>query len=482
MENNREVERVPGTINFPSVRALVQIPACCVARAARRSLAGLAAVALAIIPAVQTPAQAQGIGLIRDAEVENTIRAYGAPLFSAAGLTPQSVRIVIVNDRALNAFVAGGQNLFINTGLVMRAEHAGQVIGVIAHETGHIAGGHLARTQDALRNASVTSILSMVLGAAAAIATGKPEAGVAVLQGGSQIAERNLLTYSRAQESAADQAGLAFLERSGQSARGLLEFMEILGQEELLAASRQSPYIRSHPLARDRIDAMREALARSRYADVPVPDDIQRMHRRIRAKLQGFIDPPATTLNRVRADDPTVEARYARAVALYRVPDLGQALPLIDGLLAEQPNDPYFHELKGQMLFENGRVAEARAPYETSVRLLPDAPLLRVSLAQVQLELNDPALQTLAFAHLREALRAEPDNPLAWRLLAVVHGREGRIGEAALALAEQAMVSNRLRDAREQAERAKKLLPPDSPSWLRAQDIRLEVDERLKPR
>jgi predicted Zn-dependent protease len=258
--------------------------------------------------------------------------------------------------------------------------------------------------------------------------------------------------------------------------------MEILGQEELLVASRQSPYVRSHPLARDRIDAMRQALARSRYADMPVPDDIQRMHRRIRAKLQGFIDPPATTLGRVRADDPSVEARYARAVALYRVPDLGQALPLIDGLLAEHPGDPYFHELKGQMLFENGRVAEARAPYETSVRLVPDAPLLRVSLAQVQLELNDPALQTLAFAHLREALRAEPDNPLAWRLLAVVHGREGRIGEAALALAEQAMVSNRLRDAREQAERAKKLLPPDSPSWLRAQDIRLEVDERLKPR
>lgn len=461
---------MPGPINIPSARALVDI------------LAGLSAVALALIPAVQAPAQAQGIGLIRDAEVESTIRAYGAPLFSAAGLSPQSVRIVIVNDRALNAFVAGGQNLFINTGLIMRAAHAGQVIGVIAHETGHIAGGHLARTQDALRNASVTSILSMVLGAAAAVATGKPEAGVAVIQGGQQIAERNLLTYSRTQESAADQAGLAFLESTGQSARGLLEFMEILSQEELLVAARQSPYIRSHPLTRDRIDATRQALARSRFADTPVPEDIQRMHRRIRAKLQGFIDPPATTLANMRADDPSIEARYARAVAYYRVPDLARALPLIDGLIAEHPDDPYFHELKGQMLFENGRPVEARAPYELAVRLLPDAPLLRVSLAQVQLEIDDPALQPLAYAHLTEALRAEPDNAQAWRLLAVVHGREGRIGEAALALAEQAMTQNRLRDARAQAERAKKLLPADSPSWLRAQDIRLEVDEKLKPR
>ncbi|MBM3571072.1 MAG: M48 family peptidase, partial [Alphaproteobacteria bacterium] len=203
-------------------------------------------------------AQGQAPSLIRDTEIENTIRAYGAPVFNAAGLTAESVRIFLVQDRALNAFVAGGQNLFVNTGLLTRAEHAGQVIGVIAHETGHIAGGHLARTQDALRNASATSILAMVLGAAAAVATGKPEAGIAVLQGGQQVAERNLLTYSRAQESAADQAGLAFLERSGLSARGLVEFLEILSHEELLVVARQSPYVRSHPLSRERIEAARD--------------------------------------------------------------------------------------------------------------------------------------------------------------------------------------------------------------------------------
>jgi predicted Zn-dependent protease len=448
----------------------------------RQSLTrGVALGLAALLVASAARAQGQAPSLIRDTEVENTIRAYGAPLFNAAGLSPESVRIFVINDRALNAFVAGGQNLFINTGLLMRAEHAGQVIGVIAHETGHIAGGHLARTQDALRNASVTSILALVLGAAAAIVSGKPEAGVAVLQGGTQIAERNLLTYSRTQESSADQAGLSFLERTGQSARGLLEFLEILSHEELLVTARQSPYIRSHPLTHERVDAVREFLGRSRFADTPVPAETQMMHKRIRAKLQGFIDPPATTLARVKADDRSIEARYARAVAFYRIPDLGQAVSLIDGLLAELPNDAYFHELKGQILFENGRVADARQPYETAVRLMPDAPLLRVGLAQVQLELNDPAVQATAYAHLREAIRADPDNPLAWRLLAVVHGREGRIGEAALALAEQAMVQNRPRDARQQAERAKKLLPQGSPSWLRAQDIRISADEKLKP-
>jgi len=426
-------------------------------------------------------AQGQAPSLIRDTEIENTIRAYGAPVFNAAGLTAESVRIFLVQDRALNAFVAGGQNLFVNTGLLTRAEHAGQVIGVIAHETGHIAGGHLARTQDALRNASATSILAMVLGAAAAVATGKPEAGIAVLQGGQQVAERNLLTYSRAQESAADQAGLAFLERSGLSARGLVEFLEILSHEELLVVARQSPYVRSHPLSRERIEAARDFMERSRFKDKPVSADLQIMHQRLRAKLHGFLDPPATTLARYKADNPSIEARYARAIAFYRMPDLAQAIPLIDGMIAAEPANPYFHELKGQILFENGRVAEAREPYEASVRLLPAAPLLRVSLAQVQLELNDPALHATAFGHLNEAVRVDPDNHQAWRLLAVVHGREGRIGEAALALAEQAMVRNRPRDARQQAERAMKLLAQGSPSWLRAQDIRVQSEERLKP-
>jgi len=431
--------------------------------------------------AAPASAQRQAPSLIRDTEIENTIRAYGAPLFNAAGLSPQSVHIFLVHDRALNAFVAGGQNLFINTGLIMRAEHPGQIIGVIAHETGHISGGHLARTQDALRNASATSILALVLGAAAAVASGSPDAGVAVMQGGQQIAERNLLSYSRTQEAAADQAGLAFLERTGQSARGLLEFMEVLSHEELLVTARQSPYIRSHPLTRERMDAIREFLARSRHADAAIPDEFKIMHRRMKAKLHGFMDPPTQTLNRYKAEDRSVEARYARATAYYRVPDLANALPLIDGLIAEMPNDAYFHELKGQMLFENGRVTEALQPYETSVRLMPDAPLLRVGLAQVQLELNDKALHAPAFAHLGEAVRVDPDNPLAWRLLAVAHGREGRLGEVALALAEQAVVQNRMRDARQQAERALKLLQQDSPSWLRAQDIKSQANERLKP-
>lgn len=416
-------------------------------------------------------AGAQRLSFIRDAEIENTIRTYAAPLFLAAGLEPSDVRIYLVDDRSLNAFVAGGQRLFINTGLIMRSTHAGQVIGVIAHETGHIAGGHLSRLHAAIANSTAQSILALVIGAAAAIGTGRGDVGAAIVAGGQSMGLRSFLHYNRTQESAADQAALRFLDATGQSSRGLLEFMELLDGQELLSADRQDPYLRTHPLSRERIDTVQAHLSRSPYKDKPQPARIQELHRRMLAKLYAFLEPFGRTLRRYPESDTGVDARYARAVAYYRKPDLGKALPLVDGLIAERPEDPYFHELKGQMLFENGRAAEAQKPYETAVRLLPRSPLLRRGLAQVQLELGDPALLEPAIRNLRAALQQDADAPFTWRQLAIAYGRRGDMGMSAVALAEEALLKGHARQARYHAGKAEKLLPRGSMGWLQAQDI-----------
>lgn len=444
----------------------------------RRRTAALALVVAAVL-AYSLPAAAQRISLIRDAETENTIRAYATPIFQAAGIGGDDVHIYIVRDGQINAFVAGGQNLFMNTGLLFRSESASQIIGVISHETGHITGGHLSRLQDELKGATAIQILSMVLGAAAAVA-GRGDAGMAILGTGASVATANVLSFSRAQESAADQAGLTFLERSGYSAKGLLEFFEILSGQEMLSQARQSPYMRTHPLTRERIEAVRAATQRSRYTNAEVPAEFERMHKRIKAKLFGFVEQPARTFQTYKESDKSEAARYARAVAYYRVPDMARALPLIDGLIAEFPRDPYYWEMKGQMLFENGRVPDAVTTFTEAVRLLPTAPLIRVSLAQAQLELDRPAETRSALANLNAAVQTDRDHSLAWRLLAIAHGREGRVGEAALSLAEQAMVDNRLPDATQQAIRAQRLLPEGSPGWLRAQDIKIQADSKKK--
>ncbi len=402
--------------------------------------------------------------------MEGIIRSYATPLFEAAGLDADSVRIYLVNDDTLNAFVAGGMNLFINTGLLMEAESANQIIGVIAHETGHIAGGHLARTQEALRNASTEAIIAFVLGIAA-VAAGQGQAGTAIIGGGTAIAQADLLKYSRTQESAADHAGVSYLDATGQSSRGLLDFFDILGNQELLLSSQQSPYVRTHPMTNERMDFVRHHVESSPYSDAPEPQAFDDGFARMHAKLVGFLRP----LNRVLQDypetDDSLAGRYARAIGYYRAGNLAKALPLIDGLIAEHPDDPFFQELKGQILMENGRGREALPYYQASVRMAPHEPLLRQGLAQVQLDTEDPALNRDALANLEEVTRIELNNSAAWRLLSIAYGRDGQLPMAALALAEAALARGNKPEARAQASRALQQLPEGSPAWLRAQDI-----------
>ena len=408
--------------------------------------------------------------MIRDAEIETTIRLYSAPVFEAAGLDPSAVSVHLVNNNDLNAFVAGGQRIFVFTGLLLRVETPNQLIGVLAHETGHISGGHLARTQDALRNATTASIITFILGAAA-IAAGGGQAGGAIIASGAAVGQRQFLSYSRTQEGAADQAAMTFLDATGQSGRGLAEFLDILGDQEALLRSRQDPYARSHPISRERIAALSDRIRNSPFRDQPdTPENIIRL-KRMQAKLYGFLKSKSRTFREYPLSDQSVPARYARAIAYYRVPDLDNALPEIDRLIAEAPDDPYFHELKGQMLYENGRIEESVPPNETAVRLRPDSPLLRFGLARALIATEDPAQNRAAIGHLEEVVRLDNEMPSAWAQLAIAYGRDGQLGLSALASAEQFFLTGNKKDARQQAVRAQKRLPEGSPGWLRAVDI-----------
>jgi len=438
-----------------------------------RGLALAAAGFVALCAGARAPNAAEV--LLRDAETENNIKAMAAPIWRAAGLEPSDVGIYLVQDNQLNSFVAGGQAIFINSGLVLRAENPNQLIGVVAHETGHIAGGHVLRAKEAMRNASIESIIAMVAAAGVSVLgrSGAP------LLGAAGVGERSFLQFSIAQEATADHAALNFLDRSCQSARGLLKFFEILQSNELLAGERQESWVRTHPLTQQRVQYIRDHVQQARCSNTPDSPDSVELLRRIKAKLHAFLDDPSKTLSTYPTSDRSPIARYARAIAYYRMPKLDLALPEIDGLIRDFPNDPYYRELKGQMLFENGRVRDAMRPYEDAVKLAPSAALLRISLSQVYIESGDPALNKRAIAYLNDASRAEGRESQIWRFLAVAYGRDNQIGMAALSLAEEALANGKKKDATQQALRAKQMLTKNSPSYFRADDIHHEA-ERLE--
>jgi predicted Zn-dependent protease len=413
--------------------------------------------------------------LLRDAEIENDIKIIASPIWRAAGLEPNDVGIYLVQDSQLNSFVAGGQAIFINSGLILRAENPNQLLGVIAHETGHITGGHVLRAKEAMRNASIESIIAMVAAAGASVLarSGAP------LLGAAGVGERSFLQFSIAQEATADHAALNFLDRSCQSARGLLKFFEILQSNELLSGERQESWVRTHPLTQQRVQYIRDHVQQARCSNTPDSPASVELLRRIKAKLHAFLDDPSKTLSSYPTSDRSPIARYARAIAYYRMPKLDLALPEIDGLIRDFPNDPYYRELKGQMLFENGRVRDAMRPYEEAVKLAPSAALLRISLSQVYIESGDPALNKRAIAYLNDASRAEGRESQIWRFLAVAYGRDNQIGMAALSLAEEALANGKKKDAMQQALRAKQMLTKNSPSYFRADDIHHEA-ERLE--
>ena len=438
----------------------------------------VAAIALMVAAVWPRPGWAHGDSgggeeILRDTEIEADIRTMVAPIWRVAGLDPSGVGIYIVGDKQLNSFVAGGQAVFINSGIVERADYPNMLIGVIAHETGHIAGGHILRALEMAKNASIETIIAMAaaLGASVAGGSGAPMIAAA------GVGQRAFMSFSVAQEATADHAALNYLDRTGQSARGLLKFFEILQANEPLTGEATDPWARTHPLTSTRIEYIRHHVETSRFADVPdTPQNVQLL-KTIKMKLHAFLDDPSATLRAYPESDQSPDARYARAIAYYRIPKLDKALPTIDGLIRDFPKNPYYQELKGQMLFENGRIRDAIAPYEQAVRLDPQAALIRISLSQAYIESNDPSLNKRAIAYLNDAAQSEGREGMLWRLLATAYGRDNQLGMAALSLAEEALADNKKKDARQQAQRAKQNLPKSSASYARAEEIQREAKE-----
>ncbi len=414
--------------------------------------------------------QALAISLIRDAETEYFIREISEPIFAAAGLNPKAVSSYLVNASSINAFVTGGQNVFMHTGTIQQAETPNEIIGVIAHETGHITGGHLSRSQEAVAAATAPAILGYLLGIGAIFA-GAGDAGMALITGGQTVAQRTYLSYSRTQEASADQAALGFLERTGQTGQGLVNFFDKLADQEALSERSQDPYVRTHPLSRERIAALEHRVSESPFKDARDPEEWQEMLELVQAKLHGFIDRPQATFRRYPEKDQSKAARYARAIAYYKIPNTERSVAEMDALIADYPGNAFFHEFKGQALFESGRPVESAAAYRIADQLRPNEPLIMVGLGQSLLATGQDASVTEARAILERATRLEHDYPNGFRILAQAYAQEGNTPMAALATAEQNASSGNLGEAKQWAARAKRELPEGSPAWQRADDI-----------
>ena len=407
---------------------------------------------------------------IRDTEIEETLNAFTDPILRAASLDPDSVDLYIVNDRSLNAFVTRGQNIFLHTGLILEAETPNQLKGVIAHEAGHIADGRLARSDYENRSAYGAMLVAAGVGIAAMLA-GEGGAGAAILGGSTQFGAFEVLSHTRVGESVADQLAATYLENTGQSSQGLIEFFEKFRYQEMLSQARRYPYFLSHPLSSDRIDKLRERAAESPHADFTDPPEDMERHAMMQAKLIGFLYSPQRVFSRYPTSDTSDEARYARSVAYFQAGQLDLAVREIDDLIEVHPDNPYFHELKAQFYYESGRGADSIAPIERALELKPDAPLFKLALAQALIERNTNDDAARAERLLSEAVAAERDNATAWYWLSQAYDRQGREAMAEYAVAEQAFSTGNWLRAKAFAERAQADMPRNEPSWRRAGDI-----------
>lgn len=413
--------------------------------------------------------------VIRDTEIEQLLRDYTQPILKSAGLTNQNVKVVIINDQSFNAFVMDGKRIFVNTGALMESQTPNQIIGVLAHETGHIAGGHLARLRDELANAQTMAIIGMLLGVGAMVAgganSGAAQAGAAAIAGSQQAALRTVLSYQRSQEEQADRAAVKFLNATGQSSKGMYETFKRFADQAMFTSRRVDPYAQSHPMPTERAGALAEIAGVNKYWDKKDPAELQLRHDMMRAKLSGFMEQPATIARRYPQSDTSLPARYARAISAYRFGNLQSAIQQIDALIATQPGNPYFHELKGQALLESGRGKEAVEPLRRALQLAPNAPLIQIMLAQALISTNNTAYAGEAITLLRNALAREPETPAGYQHLAMAYGRKGDLAQADLASAQAAFYRGDIKTARELAARAKTRLAIGSPGWIKADDI-----------
>lgn len=445
----------------------------------RRLMRGarLVAAFLLLFVAMARPAMAQSI--LRDSETELLFRDISKPLIVAAGLDPGSVKVVLINDPSINAFVAQGQVVYIHSGLLAASDNVGQLQAVIAHELGHVAGGHAIRIHDGAKQATVISILSLVIGAAA-MAAGAGDAGAGILQAGQQAALGTFLAFSRAQESSADLAGAAYLSKAGLSGRGSLEFFKKLQNQEFrIAVFAKDSYDRTHPLSSERISTLTEIYKKDPAWTRPIDPVVDARFQRVKAKLLGYVQPDEA-VTRYPESDKSIPGHYARAYAYHLGAYPEKANAEADALLNIAPDDPFFLELKGQILLEGGRPQDAIVPLRKAVAAAPDQPMIAVMLGHALIATEDRSNFAEAKKVLKAAVNRDNDNPFAWLQLGIVYDREGDIARAALATAERSNLEGKNRIALTSAKAAMAGLPAGTPDFIRAQDIAMVSEEAVK--
>lgn len=438
------------------------------ARSVSRVVMALTVSATLAMAPVRAAAQGSGVSLIRDTEIEETLHRNADPILLAAGINPKNVRILLIGGKDLQAF-AGPQTMGVYTGLILEAKTPNELQGVMGHEVGHLAAGHSARSGDMTSAGMKPFLLTMGLGVLAALA-GSVDAAAGLVGSASYFGALGAMGYSREQESRADQAGATLLDKAGISGRGLAEFFDNFRYQEVFDQSRRYAYFRSHPLSSDRIEALKSRVAGlPNYPKVDTPEAMAE-HAVMKAKLDAFLN-PQTAIVKYAEKDTSYPARYARTIAYYQLREPEKALKLLDVLLAEQPDNAYLWELKGQILFEFGRAKEAEAPQRRSVELKPDAPLLRVNLGQTLIALADKARIEEGIGELKKSLAQDSENAVAWRMLAEGYDKRGEEGLARLATAEYNFNTGDIAQARIFAMRAREKLDKSTPEWRRATDI-----------
>jgi predicted Zn-dependent protease len=444
-------------------------------------IALVTAIAFALVP-IRSFAQehaAKGPPVLRDTETEQLLRDYTRPILRVAGLEKQNIQVVIINNSVFNAFVADGHRIFVNYGAILQSETPNQLIGVLAHETGHLAGGHLAKLHQQLANAQTQLVIATLLGVGAIAAgaarggsdNGLANAGAAALSAPQSVIQHTLLSYQRAQEENADRAGVKFLTETHQSPKGMYDTFKRFANESLFAAEGSDPYLQSHPMPQERVEALEQLVKTSPYWDKKDDPALQLRHDMVRAKISAFMERESTVYRRYPLSDTSLPARYAHAIATYRHGDLRTALTQIDALIQVQPNNPYFYELRGQALLEGGKPAEASAPLRKAVQLSNNAPLIEMLLGQALVATDNNAYTAEAISILKAALARETEAPLGYTQLAMAYAKKGDYADADLASAQAAYLRGDNKTARDLASRAKTRFAVGTPGWVKADDI-----------
>lgn len=423
-------------------------------------------------------AQQKSISFIRDDETEDFLKSTSKSVFSAAGLDPDSIKIIVVNDPSINAFVTGGQKLFIHTGLIIQSEKAAGLIGVIAHETGHIKGAHTIQKGENIKDAGIGSIAGYVLGLGTVLAGAPPEAGFAIGSAGQNIATRNFLAYSRDYENAADGVAVNILDKVGISPLGLVDILRELLRKQKISGDIADEYMLTHPVSEERINFILNYVKQNPESDRPTPPDIEEKYKRVRAKIIGFLETPEKT-NLIYQGQNGDDAIYARSIAFHKQGKFDESMALLNSLLSKYPQDRYYNELKAQFLFEKGDIEAAVNQYRKVLNIAPNSALVRLKLAEAMIATNTKNNLQAAIGQLKAALTSEPKNYAIINKIGLAYGKLGDLGKSYLYLAESSIVIKNILNGRKYLALAEQTMEKSSENLIKLQELKKELD-RLK--